>query len=243
MEEQRARGVVVEHAGTAVTGFPLYFDIVFSEPRIEDSENGWSWAADRFHARMRPWNYGKVTVFPDRQNAVRIQDGGEWREIDWRIADGQLTVRLDGDWRVRDVALDMEGVEVDGVWDAGTARIQTLSANGFVDQEAEGGEEAGEALRAALALREIDLPSGEGAGLGENLSFLDLDASLIGPVLAADETSAAIAAWRDGGGVVELTDFKVRWGRSASGARARSRSTARCVPSAHSPPTSSAMAT
>ncbi len=207
--EQRAQGVEIESTATDVAGFPLRFDVALSEPRIHDTENGWRWAAGELRARMRPWDFSEVIVFPDRHNAVRVLNGGEWRTIDWRIDDGQLVVRLDGTRRISDIALDLRGMKVDGLWSRGSAHVESLQATGFALADDQNG---GEVLRTALAMRNISLPDGLGDELGETLAFLDIDASVVGPITGGDKASETIAAWRDAGGTLELTDFRVRWG-------------------------------
>ena len=210
-EERRATGVEIESAATEVAGFPLRFEVAVSEPRIHDTENGWRWAAGEFRAELRPWDFSEAIVIPDRRHAVHILDGGEWRAIDGRIDDGRLVVGLDGARRIGigDIALELHGVEVDGLWSGGPARVESVRATGL----ARGGDEGGgEVLRAALAMRDILLPEGLGEELGENLAFLDIDASVVGPIGGGDEAGETIAAWRDAGGTLELADFRVRWG-------------------------------
>jgi hypothetical protein len=208
-QEQRERGLEIESAATEVAGFPLRFEVALSEPRIHDAQNGWSWAASEFRAQMRPWNYDEVVVIPDRQHAMRILDKGLWRDIEWRIDDGELVVRLDSTRGVSDFVLDLSGIEVNGLWSNGPARIETLHATGLAPDD---DGSSGEALQAALSMRNVHLPDGLGEELGENLAFLDIDASLVGPIRTGDETAETIAAWRDAGGTLELSNFRVRWG-------------------------------
>lgn len=207
-EVQRARGLEVESAGTRVAGFPLRFDVTLSEPRVRDTENGWGWEAAALRARMRPWDFGEVTVFPDRHNVLRVRDGSEWRRIDWRTDDGRLVLRLDGTRRVHGAALELRGVSVEGVWRRGAARVESLRASGAL---AEGGE-GDEAFRVILAMRDLALPDDLGEELGETLAFLDIDARVVGPLGGGERAGEAVVAWRDAGGTLELDDFRVRWG-------------------------------
>ena len=61
-------------------------------------------------------------------------------------------------------------------------------------------------------MRDVVLPSDLAEGLGDSLAFLDIDASVVGPIPSERGTSEAITAWRDAGGTLELTDFRIRWG-------------------------------
>lgn len=208
-EAQRARGLEVESAGTRVAGFPLRFDVVLSRPRVRDAGNGWGWEADTLRARMRPWDFSAVTVFPDRHNVLRIRDGGEWRRIDWRADDGRLVLRLDGARRIGGAVLELRGVSVEGVWRRGAARVESLRASGAA--LADDGER-GEAFGITLAMRDLALPDDLGEALGETLAFLDIDARVVGPIGEGEQTGETVAAWRDAGGTLELNDFRVRWG-------------------------------
>ena len=209
-EKQRGQGLEIESEGTYVSGFPLRFEIALREPRIHDTRNGWRWATASLRAEASAWDFSEVTVLPDRRNAVQVLlDGGGWRDIDAEIEVGTLVVGLDDDRRVREVALDLQGVQVTGVWPERVARIGSLRANGVAIDDDGTGEQA---LNASIAVRDAVLPSDLAEGLGETLDFLDIDASLIGSIQSERGTSAAITAWRDAGGTLELNDFRVRWG-------------------------------
>ena len=209
-EQQRAEGLEIETAGTEVAGFPFRFEVSLREPRIHDTRNGWRWAADSLRAEASAWDFSEVTVFPDRRNSVQVLlGGGEWRNIDAEIDDGQLVVKLDDERRFREIALDLQGLEVAGVWLEGFAQVGTLQANGLAIDDDGSGEEV---LKTSIAVRDAVLPSDLAEGLGETLDFLDIDASVVGSIPSERGTSEAITAWRDSGGTLELTGLRVRWG-------------------------------
>ena len=209
-EKQRGQGLEIETRGTFVSGFPLRFEVTLREPRIQDTRNGWRWASDSLRAEASAWDFSEVTVFPDRRNAVQVLvEGGEWREIDAHIGGGQLVVRLDDDRRFREVTLDLQGVEVAGVWPERVAQIGSLQANGVAIDDDGSGEQV---LKTSIAVRDGVLPSDLAEGLGETLDFLDIDASVVGSIPSERGTNEAITAWRDAGGTLELNDFRVRWG-------------------------------
>ena len=209
-EKQRGQGLEIETGGTYVSGFPLRFEATLREPRIHDTRNGWRWATDSLRAEASAWDFSEITVIPDRRNAVQVLlKGGEWREIEAHIGAGQLTVRLDDDRRFREVALDLQGIEVAGVWPERVARVGSLLANGVAIDDDGSGEQV---LKTSIAVREVVLPSDLAEGLGESLDFLDIDASVVGSIPSERGTNEAITAWRDAGGTLELNDFSVRWG-------------------------------
>ena len=209
-EKQRAQGLEIEHDGTFVSGFPFRFEVTLKEPRVHDTRNGWRWATGMLRAEASSWDFSEVTVFPDRHNSVQVLlEGGEWHDIDARIDDGRLVVKVDEERRIREIAFDLRGTEVDGVWPQQTARVGSLQANGLAIDDDGSGEEV---LKTSIAVRDAVLPSDLAEGLGETLDFLDIDASVVGSIPSERGTNEAITAWRDGGGTLELNDFRVRWG-------------------------------
>ena len=209
-EQQRAQGLEIESEGTDIGGFPFRFKVSLNEPRIRDTRNGWHWAAGALRAEALAWDFSEVTVYPARRNVVQVLvEGGEWRAIDARIVDGRLVVRLDDARRFKEITLDLRGIEVDGLWPQGPARVGSLQAKGMALDDDESDEET---LKTSLAVRDVVLPSGLGQELGESLAFLDIDASVIGPISSERGTSEAISAWREAGGTLELSGFRVRWG-------------------------------
>ena len=210
-EALRAEGIEVQDEGIEVAGFPFRFDVSLHKPRFHDTRNGWRWAADRLRAETSAWDFSAFTVVPDRRNVVQILEKGEWRVIDTRIDAGRLVIELDEARRIGAMTLDLEGLEVDGLWPQEIARVASLHANGLALDDGDGDAD-GETLRASLALRNVVLPSGFGEELGETLAFFDVDVSVIGPLGSGGKTSEAIAAWRDAGGTLEVADLRLRWG-------------------------------
>ena len=209
-EQQRAEGLEIETGGIEVAGFPTRFKVTLREPRIHDTRNGWRWAAASLRAEASAWDFSEVTVFPHRRNAVQVLlEGGEWRDIDAEFDDGRLVVRLDDDRRFREIDLDLSGLDVAGVWPQAAAQVGSLQANGVALDDTATGEEV---LKTSIAVRDAVLPSDLAEGLGETLDFLDIDASVVGSIPSERGTNEAITAWRDAGGTLELTGFRVRWG-------------------------------
>ena len=209
-EKQRSQGLEIETGGTQVAGFPFRFEVTLRELQIHDTRNGWRWAASSLRAEASAWDFSEVTVFPDRRNSVQVLlEGGEWRDIDVEIDDGRLVVRLDDDRRFREIMLDLQGLEIAGVWLQGAAQVGSLHANGVAIDDDGSGEEV---LKTSIAVRDAVLPSDLAEGLGETLDFLDIDASVVGSIPSERGTNEAITAWRDAGGTLELTGLRLRWG-------------------------------
>ena len=209
-EKQRAQGLEIETKGIEVSGFPTRFEVTLREPRIHDTRNGWRWASASLRAEASAWDFSEITVFPDRRNNVQVLvEGGEWRDIDAEFDDGQLIVRLDDERLFEEIALDLRGLAIAGIWPEGLAQVGSLRANGVALDDGGTGEDV---LKTSIAVRDATLPSDLAEGLGESLDFLDIDASVVGEIPSERGTNEAITAWRDAGGTLELTGFRVRWG-------------------------------
>lgn len=210
-DEQRAQGVSVQTGEPKVSGFPLRFEVDMTEPEIDDPTSGWGWRGRALKAHMRPWNFSQVTFRLNGINTVRYFDGEEWRTINCAISDGIAYLTLDGDREISDIALEVTGLEVDGIGENGPTRIERLRAHGLAPAN-QGPTAESEIVRAAFDAEGISLPAGFGEELGESIEFLNLNASLRGPMPHDNDPALAIAAWRDGGGTLELDSFRVRWG-------------------------------
>ena len=156
-EKQRAEGLEIESTGTEVAGFPTRFEVTLREPRIHDTRNGWRWAAQSLRAEASAWDFSEVTVFPERRNSVQVLvEGGEWRDIEAAFAGGQLVVKLDDERQFKEIRLDLQGLEIAGIWPDGLARVGTLQANGVALEDEAIGEEV---LKTSIAVRDAVLPS------------------------------------------------------------------------------------
>lgn len=210
-DDQRAQGVSVQTGQTRISGFPLRFEVDMADPEIDDPTSGWGWRGRALTALVRPWNFSEVTFHLNGVNTVRYFDGHEWRSIECAIKDGIAYLTLDGEREISDVALDLTGLEVDGIGSKGPTRIERLRAHGATPNKHEQAS-ASEIVNAAFDAEGISLPAGFGEELGESIEFLKLNASLTGPVPHDEDPQMALAAWRDGGGTLELNSFRVRWG-------------------------------
>lgn len=209
-EEQRALGVIVETGEPEVSGFPLRFDVVLTDPMIDDPAAGWGWRSHAITARIRPWNFSDITIFIDGQNDLRIFNGVAWRDIGWTIESGQAQLTLDDERRISDIALTFEDVTVSGLWTMGPAHVERLRARSLANRS-DTSDQALDTVNAAFDMENIVLPEGLGEALGSHITYLTFDADLRGP-LPDDTDMASIAAWRDAGGTLELNSLRLRWG-------------------------------
>ena len=212
-EDQRARGIVVEAGAPEVSGYPLQFQVSLDHPSVDNSAQGWAWRGDVLTASFRPWRFDKFDLKFRGQNDVRYFDGDAWHDIQGRVEDGSAWLQLDSERRIENVLLDLKRIAVTGPWGGDFAYVERLRARAerLAETESEDAPDPREIGTAAVEFEGVQLPPGFGSEMGESIEFLNFDLSLFGQ-LPPGETSAAVKAWRDEGGTVELNSFRVRWG-------------------------------
>ena len=210
-DAQREAGRDVRYAEPQVNGFPMRFDVSLDAPALDASADGWSFEADSFAASLKPWDFGEITLLPGRLSTVRMLNGEQWDEFGLGIGGGTARLELDGD-TISGLLVDLNDIAVKTAWVDGPAEIVRLRIDGTSPQAGSAASLDTEVLHTAIAMHGIRLPDGFGAEMGEQIEYLEMDASLFGPLPAAADTGTAAAAWRDAGGVLEINDFRVRWG-------------------------------
>ena len=208
--DQKAAGRDVRYSETAVRGFPLRFDVSLATPAMAAPDEGWSFETDAFGASLKPWDFDEITLTPGQETVVRMLNGGQWEEYTVGLGGGIARIERGGD-SIRALYIDFSDVVFKTAWVEDPAAIARLRIDGLAPQPGPAATIDTEIMRTAIALEGIRLPDGFGAEMGEQIEYLEMEASLFGPLPDGDTRSAA-AAWRDAGGVLEINDFRVRWG-------------------------------
>ncbi|CAH2600569.1 conserved protein of unknown function [Rhodovastum atsumiense] len=166
--------------------------------------------------------------------AAQIPGGFTWQGTGVRLAvtpmqPRVLQIRLGGPQRLRVAALPEVVIQADRLTfmlkldrsgpaelaasglrlrtDAGETMVGTLTGQGMA-QRATGPDEA--ALAVSLAAEAVSLPGNW--GLGSRIATVSADATLTGPLRPASTAAAYAAAWRDGGGTLQVSRFALGWG-------------------------------
>jgi len=188
----------------AIGGFPvaLRARIDGAEAALDGPLAGLTWRGARLVAAVRPWAPRRVELRLDGRQEITGPDGpvltasGRSLAADLRLDGAGRAARIDA--RLRDLLL----TPATGAALAVAAADITYRADGETD-------EPGPAL--ALDAADIRLPAAAGGALGRHVARLIVDGRLAGD-LPADSSAAALAAWRDSGGTLEITHAEARWG-------------------------------
>lgn len=198
LDRLQARGVVVQHGGVSVAGFPSRFDLTLTEPALSDPARGLGWSAafaQVFSLSYKPWHL--IAALPETQ---QITLPGQQLVLATTRMQGSLVMKPAPDLPLAALDAVAEGVSLRS--DLGWA-LALASANLRL-AEGEGGAYQ-------LAVRALDVVPDQrlvaGTRLPETLERIDL---------LADVSFDRVPALRDGAAPVVqrvvVQEAHVIWG-------------------------------
>jgi hypothetical protein len=214
-EAQRAQGLQVELADVAVQGFPLRLEAVASRFAVgRDVPLRWRWAGPRLTASVPPWGSHEVQVsFPGAHTIeFDARDGPKAIALKADKADGTVHIADGGKIALVTVALGPTQADLPDLGPTSLAKLDlSIGATTTPVAPSANDPRAHEVGRIAVAADDIQLPERAASTLGRRIAHTELELVLRGAIPAA-QTEAALAAWRDAGGTVELTKLRLHWG-------------------------------
>jgi hypothetical protein len=206
---RQAEGYRIAHGPLAIGGFPRLARVTLSAPVIAAPDGralGWSWAGEQAVIEANPLRPETVTVRLAGEEAVSINVDGKLRTY---RGVGTLTLQVDAGRLPAATSLVVHDLFMAAEEPGDAIEIERLSASGrSADRPSSTG--AGYAIRIeadGIRLpRQLDLP------LGESIAHLAIDAVLDKRLGTRSDLPGALAAWRDGGGAVELNKVRFRYG-------------------------------
>lgn len=211
--DQRAQGGDVRFVWSGISGFPFSFKARFHQPQARLHLPGaeLEWGGSFLAAEMAPWNLRSVRVASPGQHVFRLRSDGQrdqWRLI---VAGLSGTLRFFDTGALREIDANLQLPDItrpDGVAVAAHEAKMRLQ---LPDQPP--ADYSMPFATVGLELSQLLLPSGTRLLTTDPVERASFDAVIKGPVAApADVTMSAplaefLAAWRDAGGVVELSSF------------------------------------
>jgi hypothetical protein len=197
---QRAAGLTVEHGPLAVGGFPFRLTIALSKPLIADPAAGFAWSGEAASATVQPWNLRHIVFVLTGEQKVEWIESGRLRRLrgDGEAARASLVVDAQGAWQR--AAIELWGYEVSGDYAAAVGKLAAHARR----------EPRGNPRSVDLAARAEQLTvraAPENWPLPRQFKVLNAAGAIAGAPLQGFDP-AAIAAWRDAGGVVEIDQFQ-----------------------------------
>ena len=207
-ENWRAEGYEVSHAEPELGGFPLSLRASLAAPSVGrgGGAQAWRWRGEGITVSLRPWDLNRIGVRMDGDHEITAGEAG-LRRYELAAASASAAVSLSARDGVERIDATLTAVEVreDG-WTA-PLRIGRLRLEGFGYRRAGGGR----ATDVTLVIEDATLPAAPEGPLGRTIARVRADVTLIGE-FPERPLEAALAAWRDDGGTVELRGLVVRWG-------------------------------
>jgi hypothetical protein len=205
IENRRADGWRLAYADVSRFGFPLQLGLRFAKPVVGAPAGDWTWAVYDALLSTDVFDHRPLRLAVEGEQTLELggarSAGGE-RHAYSGIADEFIVDLVPGGWmpnghlRVRDLAVAGNSAG-DGF---GIARLDLVSQGD--PATAAGPESSSYAME--LAVDHFGLPDSAGVPLCREVAHLAFDAKLFGP-LQPGPWPAALAAWREAGGVVEAT--------------------------------------
>lgn len=205
---RQAQGWQVAHGEPARGGWPLAATLALPEIRLRDDGAGLGWAAERAVLRVEMAEPGRLLIDAAGPGRLRLGDA----ELGYTAGLLRAGLPLDRGGQAEVLAgrlrLDLPA----GPMEVGSARLDLRT-----DAAATSAQPA---LLATLVAEALEIPGAPPAAFGRRIEGLGADLAVTGPVPAAARPAARAAAWRDGGGTLELRGLTMRWGPVAAAAAA-----------------------
>jgi hypothetical protein len=212
IDARRAEGLVAEHAGVRISGFPIAWVLTIAEPSLAGAgAAAWTWQGEAVEARFSPGTLRDIAVrFPGLHTVSAgggAELGGAWQVRAVR-PDGRILLHADG--RLDRLELDLGDAELTRLPDAAPLRIRRLAAQVAVAHPV-AADHRTETFTLSLALDALAPVTPPVAALGSSIEAVRADLSFKGR-LPPGRLATAVAAWRDDGGTIEVRHAGLRWG-------------------------------
>jgi hypothetical protein len=198
---QRQRGLTVEFERTPVAGFPLAFRTTFRQPHIAGALAGlrFDWRGPDVEGRVSPIDLHAMTFSGPGHHAIDLGAGPATLDAK------DLTVRLGLDNFGQVSSLAAQFTDLKAVMPDGRA-IAAASGDAALEAGPPPKADTDPLLQFAAGAKDLKLPEGTVLLTADPLGEARLAGTVKGPMPIAP-LREALAAWRDAGGTVEVTDF------------------------------------
>lgn len=208
VEQRRAEGLTVQHGAVDVGGFPYRLTLTVADPALGAPQEKLApaWSAPQLTIYFQPWNLRHVIAEAGGRQHLAWTDGGTRHEAFVTAETAQASSRFDRSGRLDEFAADYRNVKVTGPLPLEAAA--RLQLHGRVNH--------GEAPERPAGSLDLALEA-EKATLGQAIEPLgrEIDAAfltLLARPMPAATTPAALDAWRDAGGVIDVHRLLLRTG-------------------------------
>lgn len=213
VRDRRAEGWTATHGPVAVAGFPHRWRARIERPslsRARGEQGGFSWSGPWIELRWTPWTARTLTLRTAGTHELGLAGVAGGR---FRLAAGEITGRLgfgdNGAVERIDISGDALAVTAPGGEPFRVNRA-VLHAN-LRPNAPPPSAVPPPSLALELDILGLTLPKTVRAALGQTIGRIAGQAIVRGTIPAA-RPAAALTAWRDQGGVIEISRLSLGWG-------------------------------
>lgn len=209
--EEATRGTRITRERLRVDGAPFTWRLVAEGYGVaRDGDTPFALAGARIEARWRPWAPREVALHLPGPHTLTLGAGAAARRARLEAARPEAWLALRGDGRIRQARADLGDVTLRMDATDGAARIARATAT--LDLGADAPRATGDTILAlSLALDTLAPPAGTRPPFDRPIRAVELDAQLRGAWPSSGDRQAQLAAWRDSGGVIDLTRLRLDW--------------------------------
>ncbi len=217
---RRAEGMQASFSELDRQGFPFRLQTTLHDPVLSRPVPSapwttgrnlvWEWRGSEVTASIRPWSPSRVDLRFPGTNQITVPFGDRGETI-FATAD-RATGSLDFDGAGAATAGAFNFEELDLLSESGNESVSVASVevSGAAHAAIEPAHQSA-TFDFALAAKSIELPTEAKAPLGNFISSVECEASLMG-VMPPGPAREAAKAWRDDGGTVEVHRLHLEWG-------------------------------
>lgn len=202
---RRAEGWRLDFSRSALSGFPAQIILDLGEVALA-TPAGIRWTGDGVRLRVPGFDPLAPEIELGRQHRVVLGDG--WRGV-VTARSASVRLRVDGDGDLHSFTFQAAGPMLEQP-DAAPLAAERLEVGYQWLNPPDPGHEKPSA-RFTLAARAVDLPLDPALPLERRLGRVELDGRIMGTI-PEDAPLAALAAWSNAGGTMEIDRLAVEWG-------------------------------
>ncbi len=210
LQAWRAQGYRIETGPRAPSGFPFQARIAAEAPSIEDPEGAWRWTARGVDIETDLWDLTRYRLrLGDRHDLAAPING---RIVDMRITPETADLETDFDLngQLRKARLRLTSATVSAPEIGASGRLERAVITLVLPKEPATRHDQ-ESAAIELIAQGVTLPPDMAGPLGPSLAHVSTRLRVMGAAPRAD-LRGALAAWRDGGGVIEAPWLRLNWG-------------------------------
>jgi hypothetical protein len=207
--EQRAAGWTTQHGPPARGGWPLAATLTVPAMTLAGGSpaipGGLAWRADGVVLRVALSRPGVLEIAAEGRQRLRL---AFYPEVPYTAASLRLVLPLRADPWPRFADVSVANLRAEPPM-GGEAGLQSLRLHLDISPQPQPGEPT---ATFTLGAEAINPPPGVARLLGPRIANLEVEGALNGPVPAGRTLAEQAAAWRDGGGSLEIKRLAVVWG-------------------------------